>query len=63
VINLAKKMQIRNSKNKARPAWKLINREVSKKVMKENIQTLNIEGKKDSNLNTIVEVFNSILVE
>jgi hypothetical protein len=26
--------------------------------MKENIQTLNIEGKNDTNLNNIVEVFN-----
>jgi amino acid permease len=26
--------------------------------MKENIQTLNIEGKNDTNLNAIVEVFN-----
>jgi cell division septal protein FtsQ len=31
---------------------------VCKKVMKENIQTLNIEGKNDTNLNNIVEVFN-----
>jgi hypothetical protein len=31
---------------------------VCKKVMKENIRTLNIEGKNDTNLNTIVEVFN-----
>jgi hypothetical protein len=49
MINLAKKMtyekQIRNSKNKARTTWNLINREVCKKVMNENIQTLNIEGK------------------
>jgi hypothetical protein len=62
VINLAKKMtyekQIRNSKNKVRTTWNLINREVRKKVMKENIQALNIEGKNDTNLNTIVEVFN-----
>jgi hypothetical protein len=62
VINLAKMMtyekQIRNSKNKARTTWNLINREVWKKVMKENIQALNIEGKNDTNLNTIVEVFN-----
>jgi hypothetical protein len=29
-----------------------------KKVIKENIQTLNIKGKNDTNLNTIVEVFN-----
>jgi phage host-nuclease inhibitor protein Gam len=27
--------------------------------MKENIQTLNIKGKNNTNLNTIVEVFNS----
>jgi hypothetical protein len=64
VINLAKKMtyekQIRNSKNKVRTIWNLINGEVCKKVMKENIQTLNTEGKNDTNLlvNTIVEVFN-----
>jgi hypothetical protein len=62
VINLAKKLtyekQIRSSKNKIRSTWNLISREVRKKVMKENIQTLNIEVKNDSNLNTIVEVFN-----
>jgi flagellar basal body P-ring protein FlgI len=50
--------QIRNSKNKVRTTWNLINREVHNKVMKENIQTLNIEGKNDTNLNNIVEVFN-----
>jgi flagellar basal body P-ring protein FlgI len=61
VINLAKmtyEKQIRNSKNKVRTTWNLINREVRKKVTKENIQTLNIEGKNYTNLNTIVEVFN-----
>jgi hypothetical protein len=31
---------------------------VLKKVKKENIQTLNIDGKKDTNLNDIVEAFN-----
>jgi hypothetical protein len=62
VINLAKKMtyekQIRNSKNKVRTTRNLINREVHKKVMTENIQTLNTEGKNNTNLNNIVEVFN-----
>jgi hypothetical protein len=45
-------------KNKTRTTWNLINREVRRKVMKENIQILNIEGRNDSNLNIIVEVFN-----
>jgi hypothetical protein len=53
VINIAKKMtyekQIRNSENKVRTTWNLINREVRKKVMKENIQTLSIEGKNYTN--------------
>jgi hypothetical protein len=50
--------QIINSKNKVRTTWNLINGEVCRKVMKENIQTLNIKGKNDTNLNNIVEVFN-----
>jgi hypothetical protein len=61
VINLAKKMtyekQTRNSKNRVRTTWNLINREVRKKVMKENIQTLN------TNLNNIVEVCNKYFSE
>jgi hypothetical protein len=62
VINLAKKMtydkQIKYSKNKARTTWRIINSEVLKKVNEENIQTPNIEGKKNTNLNAIVETFN-----
>jgi hypothetical protein len=50
--------QIRNSKNKVRTTWNLINREVRNKVMKENTQKLNTEGKNDTNLNNIVEEFN-----
>jgi hypothetical protein len=46
---MACEKQIRNSENKARTTWNLITREVYKKVMKENIQTLNIEGKKGTN--------------
>jgi hypothetical protein len=62
VINLAKKMtnekQIKNSKNKIRTTWNVINREVHKEAMKENIQILNIDSKNYTNYNTIVEVFN-----
>jgi hypothetical protein len=54
---MAYERQIRNSKNNVRTTWNLINREVRKKVMKENIQTLNIEGKNDTNQNNIVELF------
>jgi hypothetical protein len=50
--------QIKYSKNKARTTWRIVNSEVLKKVNKENIQTLNIEGKKNTNLNAIVEIFN-----
>jgi hypothetical protein len=51
------KLEIKKKK-KARTTWNLINREACKKVMKENIQTLNSEGKNDTNLYTLVEVFN-----
>jgi exonuclease III len=67
VINLAKKMaydhQINFSKNKARTSWKIINNEVLKKTKNENVQTLNIKGKKDSNVYAVVEAFNKYFSE
>jgi hypothetical protein len=62
VINLAKKMthdkQIKFSKDRARTTWRIINSEVLKKGRRENIKTLDIEGKKNTNLNDIAETFN-----
>jgi transcriptional/translational regulatory protein YebC/TACO1 len=54
--------QIRDSTNKIRTTWNIINREVCKKAKKDkkdNIQTLCTEGKNTTNLNIIVEAFNN----
>jgi hypothetical protein len=63
VINQAKRMtyekQIRDSSNKIWTTWNIIHRQVCKKVNKENIQTLCIEGKNTTDLNTIVEAFSN----
>jgi hypothetical protein len=62
VINQAKKMsyekQIKYSRNKVRTTWRIINNELLKKHNRENIHTLNTEGKKTSNLNDIANTFN-----
>jgi dynactin complex subunit len=63
VINQAKIMtyenQIKNSTNKIRTTWNVINSEVHKKAIKDNIQTLHIEGKNINNLKIIMEAFNN----
>jgi histidinol dehydrogenase len=63
VIKQAKRMnyenQIRNSTNKIRITWNIIKSEVHKKDGKDNIQTLNIEGKTINNMKTVVEAFNN----
>jgi hypothetical protein len=67
VINQAKKMsyekQIKFSRNKARMMWRIINNELLKKHNRENNHTLNIEGKKTSNLNDIANIFNKYFTE
>jgi hypothetical protein len=53
---------IKDSTNKSRITWNIINGELGKKAHQpsnDNIQTLSIEDKKITNLNTIVEAFNS----
>ncbi|GFG36110.1 hypothetical protein Cfor_03752, partial [Coptotermes formosanus] len=63
VINQAKRMnyakQILNSTNRIRTMWKIINREIRKKVKKDSIQTICIDGRNTNNLYNIVEAFNS----
>jgi hypothetical protein len=63
VINQAKRMsynkQILNSTNRIRTTWKIINREIHKKVKKDAIQTIFIDGRSTNNLYNIVEAFNS----
>jgi hypothetical protein len=63
VINQAKRMscnkQILNSANRIRTTWKIINREIHKKVKKDSIQTICIDGRNTNNLYNIVEAFNS----
>jgi hypothetical protein len=51
--------QILNSTNRIRTTWKIINREIHKKVKKESIQTICIDGRNTNNLYNIVEAFNS----
>jgi hypothetical protein len=53
---------IKDSTNKSRITWNIINSDLGKRAhqpSKDNIQTLSTEGKKITNLNIIVEVFNS----
>jgi hypothetical protein len=53
---------IKDSTNKSRITWNIINSEVCKEAYqpsKDNIKIISIECKKISNLNTIVEDFNS----
>jgi hypothetical protein len=45
--------QIWDPSNKIRTTWNIIHREVRKKVSKDNIQTLCIEGKNTTDLNTL----------
>jgi hypothetical protein len=58
VINQAKRMsynqQILNSTNRIRTTWKIINREIHKKVKKDSIQTIWIDGRNTNNLYNIV---------
>jgi hypothetical protein len=52
-------MHILNSTNRIRTTWKIINREIHKKVNKDSIQTICIDGRNTNNLYNIVEAFNS----
>jgi hypothetical protein len=51
-------MQILNSTNRIRNTWKIINREIRKKVNKDSIQTICIDGRNTNNVYNIVEAFN-----
>jgi hypothetical protein len=63
VIDQAKRMsynkQILNSTNRIRTTWKIINREIHRKVKKDSIQTVCIDGRNTNNFYNIVEAFNS----
>jgi hypothetical protein len=63
VIDQAKRMsynkQVLNSTNRIRTTWKILNRETHKKVKKDCVQTICIDGRNTNNLYNIVEAFNS----
>jgi hypothetical protein len=57
--------QVRDSNNKTRTTWNIINREICKKARKskDNIKALSIQGIKTTNLNIIAELFNNYFIK
>jgi hypothetical protein len=69
VVNQAKRItyekQLRDSKNITKTTWNIINTEVCKKARKskDNINALCIQGKRTTNLKTIVDAFNNYFIK
>jgi hypothetical protein len=69
VVNQAKRItyekRVRDSKNITKATWNIINTEICKKARKtkDNIKALCIQGKRTTNLNTIVDAFNNYFIK